>query len=209
MKAPLVWSLSLSCTLFSNSFLANATIAAIQRTNGTMTLKDLRHYAASVRDPLQIKYRGYNLFSCGAPSSGSVVLSTLKVIEGYDMSDKSLRGLNTHRLDEAIRFAYGAHNELGDPSFVEGMDAFEALMLKASTAAEIRGKISDHHTKNVSHYDPKRLSSPETHGTSHVVTADASGMSITLTTTINLLFGSQVIVPETGQFLSLSFGFIS
>lgn len=165
-----------------------------------MTLEDLRDYAVSVRDPIQIKYRGYKLFSCGAPSSGSVALSTLKIIEGYNMSDKSLRDLNTHRLDEAMRFAYGAHNELGDPDFVEGMDAFEAVMLKPSTAAEIRSKISDHHTKNVSYYDPKGLTSPETHGTSHVVTADASGMSITLTSTINLLFGSQVIVPETGTF---------
>jgi gamma-glutamyltranspeptidase / glutathione hydrolase len=163
-----------------------------------MTLEDLRDYAVSIRDPIKINYRGYKLFSCGAPSSGSVALSTLKVIEGYDMNDKSLRNLNTHRLDEAIKFAYGAHNELGDPDFVDGMDAFQAVMLKASTAAEIRSKISDHHTKNVSDYDPKGLSSPETHGTSHVVTADASGMSITLTSTINLLFGSHVIVPETG-----------
>jgi gamma-glutamyltranspeptidase/glutathione hydrolase len=163
-----------------------------------MTLKDLRDYTVAVRDSIKIDYRGYRLFSCGAPSSGSVALSTLKIIEGYDMSDKDIHDLNTHRLDEAIRFAYGAHNELGDPDYVEGMDDFEAVMLKQSTAAEIRGKISDHHTKNVSAYDPKGLSSPETHGTSHVVTADASGMSITLTSTINLLFGSQVIVPETG-----------
>jgi gamma-glutamyltranspeptidase / glutathione hydrolase len=122
-----------------------------------MTLKDLKDYRVSLREPVQINYRGYKLSSCGAPSSGSVALSTLKIIEGYDMSDKDLLNLNTHRLDEAIRFAYGAHNELGDPDFVEGMGDFEAVMLTQSTAAEIRGKISDHHTKNVSAYDPKGL----------------------------------------------------
>jgi len=180
--------------------IAKATIAAIQASNGTMTLKDLRNYNVAVRPPVKIDYRGYKLFSCGAPSSGSVALSTLKIIEGYDMSDKSLLNLSTHRLDEAMRFAYGAHNELGDPEFVKGMENFEAEMLKPSTAAEIRAKISDHHTKNVSEYNPKALWSPETHGTSHIVTADASGMSITLTSTINLLFGSQVIVPETGMY---------
>jgi len=173
-------------------------IAAIERANGTMTLQDLKNYNVSVRNPVSIDYRGYKLYSCGAPSSGSVALLALKIIEGYDMSDPSLHNLNTHRLDEAIRFAYGAHSELGDPDFVEGVDEYEAEMLKASTAADIRGKISDCHTKNVSAYDPKALWSPETHGTSHVVTADASGMSITLTSTINLLFGSQVLVPETG-----------
>jgi gamma-glutamyltranspeptidase / glutathione hydrolase len=177
-------------------------IAAIKRTNGTMTLEDLRGYNVSVRKPVSIDYRGYKLYSCGAPSSGSVALSTLKIIEGYSMKDASLRNLSTHRLDEAIRFAYGARNELGDPDFVEGMDKFETEMLKATTAAEIRRKISDYHTKNVSAYDPKALWSPETHGTSHVVTADASGMSIALTSTVNLLFGSQVIVPGTGIILN-------
>lgn len=39
-------------------------------------------------------------------------------------------------------------------------------------------------------------------GTSHLVAADESGMAISLTTTINLLFGSQLIVPETGIILN-------
>jgi gamma-glutamyltranspeptidase/glutathione hydrolase len=164
-----------------------------------MTLDDMKNYDVSIRDPINIDYRGYKLWSCGAPSSGSVALSTLKTIEGYEMHDPLMLNLSTHRLDEAIRYAYGAHAELGDPEFVQGLDAFEAAMLRPTTAAAIRANISDHHTKNVSAYDPKGYESRETHGTSHVVTADASGMSITLTTTINLLFGSQLMVPETGK----------
>lgn len=39
-------------------------------------------------------------------------------------------------------------------------------------------------------------------GTSHIVTADASGMAITLTTTINLLFGSQLMVESTGVIMN-------
>lgn len=35
-------------------------------------------------------------------------------------------------------------------------------------------------------------------GTSHVSTADRSGLAMSLTTTINLFFGNLVIVPETG-----------
>lgn len=35
-------------------------------------------------------------------------------------------------------------------------------------------------------------------GTSHLSVADASGLAITLTSTINLLFGSYIMVPETG-----------
>lgn len=184
--------------VFYEGEMANATIAAVQRTNGTMTIEDLRNYNISIRPPISIDYRGHKLYSCGAPSSGSVALSTLKIIEGYDDTSASAMNLTTHRLDEAMRYSYGAHAELGDPKFVKGLDAFEAEMLMDSTAKSIRANISDTATKNVSAYDPKMYEARETHGTSHVVTADASGMSITLTTTVNLLFGSQVMVPETG-----------
>ena len=39
-------------------------------------------------------------------------------------------------------------------------------------------------------------------GTSHIVTADSSGMAVTMTSTINLHFGSLVMVPETGIILN-------
>ncbi|TKA24794.1 hypothetical protein B0A49_13626, partial [Cryomyces minteri] len=79
---------------------------------------------------------------------------------------------------------------------------YENQMLNATTAAEIRAKISDVRTLNVSAYDPSGLESLETPGTSHVVAADASSMAITLTTTVNLLFGSHLMVPETGVIMN-------
>ena len=35
-------------------------------------------------------------------------------------------------------------------------------------------------------------------GTSHIVAADHTGLAISAITTINLLFGSRLMVPETG-----------
>jgi gamma-glutamyltranspeptidase/glutathione hydrolase len=186
-------------SLYSLTILANYTVNAIQSANGTMTLDDLKNYRVSIRKPIEITYRGYKLFSTGAPSGGSVALSILKIIEGYDMSDPSTINLNLHRLDEAMRFAYGARAELGDPAFFNYMDDFEAAMLKPTTAEEIRRRILDDRTQDVKAYDPKGYLLPESHGTSHIVTADASGMTITLTSTVNLLFGSRVVVPETGK----------
>ena len=190
-------------TIFYTGTMANATVRAIQAANGTMTMEDLRQYQVVTRQPVEISYRGYRVLGCGTPASGSVVLSALKTVEGYGgFSSPRALNLSTHRLDEAIRFAYGERASLGDPDFVEGMDDFEADMLNATTARITRGKISDEHTLNISAYDPSGFESLESHGTSHVVTADASGMAITLTTTINLLFGSQVMVPETGVIMN-------
>jgi gamma-glutamyltranspeptidase/glutathione hydrolase len=178
---------------------ANYTIAALQAQNGTMTLEDLKNYQVSVRKTVDITYRDYKLYSCSAPSSGSVALSILKIIEGYNMSNPKIRDLNFHRLDEAMRFSYATRAELGDPDFFNYMDGFEAQMLQPKTASHIREQISDHNTHNISDYGPKGYVLPENHGTSHIVTTDESGMSITLTSTVNLLFGSQLVVPETGM----------
>ncbi|KAH7062418.1 gamma-glutamyltransferase 1 [Macrophomina phaseolina] len=188
---------------FYTGAIANVTIAALQKANGTMTLEDLKNYTARIQDTISINYRGYKLTSGGAPSGGVVALSALKIVEGYeDFGNPANINLTTHRLDEAIRFAYGERTELGDPDFVEGMDEYQKQMLSANTTSLIRSKISDFHTQNVSAYNPDGIESLETPGTSHVVTADKSGMAISLTTTINLLFGSQLMVPETGVIMN-------
>ncbi|KAI1414187.1 gamma-glutamyltranspeptidase [Hypoxylon sp. FL1857] len=188
---------------FYTGAIAKATIAAVQKANGTMTLGDLRNYAVAIRQPAEIKYRGYKLTSVSAPASGAVTLSTLKIVDGYDdFGDPAAINLTTHRLDEAMKFAYGQRSKLGDPFFVEGLDEYQDSMLTDETAAEIRSKISDFSTQNVSYYDPDGLESLETPGTSHVVAADKTGLAVSITTTINLLFGSQVIVPETGVIMN-------
>ncbi|KAI1262816.1 gamma-glutamyltranspeptidase [Xylariaceae sp. FL1019] len=188
---------------FYTGAIAGATIAALTKTNGTMTLDDLKNYTVAIRKPAEITYRGHKLTACSAPSGGVVAASALKIVDGYEgFGDPAAINLTTHRIDEAMRFAYGQRSELGDPLFVEGLDEYQAQMLSDATAAEIRSKISDFTTYNVSYYDPSGLESLETPGTSHVVTADKSGMAISLTTTINLIFGSQVMVPETGVIMN-------
>ena len=93
--------------------IANATIQALKAANGTMTLEDLKNYTVAIRKPAQITYRDYKLTACSAPSSGTVALSIMKTIEGYsDIGEASALNLSTHRLDEAMRFAYGEVNTL-------------------------------------------------------------------------------------------------
>ncbi len=164
-----------------------------------MTLDDLKNYQVEVREPLNITYNGYKLYSTGVPSGGAVAFSILKIMEGFNSVDESL---NIHRLDEAMRYSYAARSNLGDPAFFKNMNAFEAKMLEQTTIEKIRGSISDDRTKNVSEYNPLTYAMPENHGTSHIVASDKSGLSITSTTTVNTLFGSLLVVPETGELLS-------
>lgn len=74
-------------------------------------------------------------------------------------------------------------------------------MFSATTANQTRHNILNT-SQPIAHYNPLGLESLETPGTSHMDAADASGMVVSLTTTINMLCGSQVIVPETGIVLN-------
>jgi gamma-glutamyltranspeptidase/glutathione hydrolase len=182
--------------------IARATIETLQAHNGTMTMEDLKNYSVALREPAMIDYRDYKIRSCSAPSSGTVAMSVMKISEGYqDLGWPADLNISTHHFDEAIRFGYGQRTELGDPEFVKGMYKYEAEMLSPKVAAQIRARIKPH-TLNVSAYDPSGFESLDTPGTSAVATSDASGMAVSLTTTVNLLFGSHLMVPETGVILN-------
>jgi gamma-glutamyltranspeptidase / glutathione hydrolase len=188
---------------FYEGGIANATIQALRASGGTMTLQDLANYTVVIRDAVDINYRGYKATACSAPSGGEVALSILNIINGFDgFGDPARVNLTTHRLDEALRWSYGLRVNLGDPSFVANMSEYQAKMLSDETAAEIRSKISDTRTYNSSFYNPKNLEVLSDNGTSHIAAADRSGLAVSLTTTINTIFGSRVMVPESGLVLN-------
>jgi gamma-glutamyltranspeptidase/glutathione hydrolase len=171
----------------------------IQKYNGTMTLDDLRNYEVKSREVVKMNYRGVELHGIGAPAGGAVSLNILKIMEQYDVADWDRDShLTMHRFDEAMRFAYSARLELGDPDFVTDMSSFEAKMVSEENAREIYRRIMDNQTMPVDSYDPKGMYTSDSHGTSHIVTADASGMATSLTTTVNILFGACIMDNVTG-----------
>ncbi|KAL1879994.1 hypothetical protein VTK73DRAFT_6384 [Phialemonium thermophilum] len=188
--------------VFYEGELAQSMVDIIQATNGTMTLDDLRSYKVSVRPPLNITYRGYRLFTTDAPSSGAVTLNILKTMEQFPLEDREDVNLRTHRFDEAMRFAYSARQNLGDPDYIRNVDQYEDLMLSEEKAKDTRGRIRDNETQPVDAYDPNHTYAPDGFGTSHIVVTDSSGLTITSTTTINLLFGAQIMTPDTGIILN-------
>ena len=187
---------------FYHGAIANATITALQKSNGTMALSDLANYTVQIRQTSNITYRGFKIHSGSAPSSGAVVLSVLKTVEGYDMSTPSALNLSTHYLDEGMRFAYGQRTLLGDPTFLPNLTTYQKNMYSEETAEEIRSKIQEFATLNTTAYDPSNYGILNDDGTSAVVAADKNGLTIAVTSTVNTLFGSQVMVPETGVIMN-------
>jgi gamma-glutamyltranspeptidase / glutathione hydrolase len=187
---------------FYHGAIANATINALQATGGSMTFSDLANYTVKIRQASNITYRGFKITSGSAPSSGAVVLSALKVVEGYDMSTPSQLNLSAHYLDEAMKFGYGQRTELGDPTFVTNITAYQQRMYSEKTAQEIRSLIEANGVLQNSAYNPSNYDILSDEGTSAAVTADKSGLTIAITSTVNTLFGSRVMVPETGVIMN-------
>ncbi|KAJ6552577.1 gamma-glutamyltranspeptidase [Mycena vulgaris] len=161
---------------------------------------DLAGYAAIVREPANITYRNSRIFSTVAPSSGAVVLSAMKIFEGYQGnytdSDPEIN-VTTHRLVEAAQFAYGQrtqceslsfsvtpllhHSSLMFSSFTANVSELERYYLTDAAAADVLNKIRDNAPFPVAYYDPANYT---------------EGMTISLTTTVNSYRGSQGMMTD-------------
>lgn len=94
---------------FYSGPLADQIISAVQSAGGILTSADLKKYKVLRRPERKLSFGNYRLLTCGAPSGGIVGLTTLNVLKGYpDIGRPSAINATVHRLDEAIRFAYGA-----------------------------------------------------------------------------------------------------
>ncbi|KAJ6783878.1 hypothetical protein PWT90_08834 [Aphanocladium album] len=196
----------------SNAFyygdIAKNLVEFVQSRNGTLTLEDLHSYTVTNRPVKAVRYRGLDVHGMSAPASGAVTLQMLKVLERFPASGwHDDRNLTVHRLAEAQRFGFAYRANLGDPAFVKERDilAYEREFLSDETIKHIHQSMDDDRTKHPREYFPSEAdvaALPESHGTSHISTADDSGMAVSLTTTINTNFGAQIMEPNSGIILN-------
>ncbi|KAJ7275360.1 gamma-glutamyltranspeptidase [Mycena haematopus] len=183
---------------YTGRIATNIAEAAYAR-GGIITTHDLANYSAIIREPVNITYHNNRIFSTVAPSSGAVVLSALKIFEGYrgNYSDSDPEiNVTTHRLIEATQFAYGQRTQYGDPAFTANVTDLQQYYLTPAAVADVRSKILDNQTFPVAYYDPSDYTPLDDHGTSHMAAIDREGMAISLTTTVNLYWGSQVMTTD-------------
>ncbi|KAF8345813.1 gamma-glutamyltranspeptidase [Amanita rubescens] len=152
----------------------------------------------SIRVASQIRalYRGRRVLTTKAPSSGSVLLHMLNIMEHFDFTD--LNGL--YRMVEAMKFGFSARTRICDPEFAS-CNLFENEISSKEYAAEAASNITDNRTHPSEYYRAEYDMKPD-HGTSHTSIVDSSGTAVSVTTTVNLPFGSQVMDLETGVILS-------
>lgn len=163
--------------------IANAIIGKIRAEGGIVTHKDLANYEVKVSRALEGTYRGRKVYTSHAPTSGPVLLHILNLMEKYDLPAEGRTDVNVHRLIEATKFGFAARIASKIP-----LKSYGTLISK---------NMTDDHTHPASYYQPM-FDVPEDHGTSHTSIVDVNGMAVAITSTVNLVFGSQVMDPVTG-----------
>ncbi|KAH7146463.1 gamma-glutamyltranspeptidase [Dactylonectria macrodidyma] len=182
---------------FYNGSLSHEMVKTLQKQGSVIQNSDFSHYKVETREVLNDTIRNFRLFTFGAPSSGAVALQILKVAN--QLTDRDTPATDEwHYFTEAMRFGYASRGKLGDPDYNSNITAFETAMLNDTTTENIVDRIERKRTLPVEDYSPDGVYAVESHGTSHISTADSDGYAVSLTTTVNLLFGSQIMCGKTG-----------
>lgn len=184
---------------FYRGEVAKKLLAAVKHEGGQWRADELSGYQVREREPLRLKYRGWNIVTAPPPSSGGVALAEiLQTVSGWDLS-KLDDAHRVHIVVEAMRRAYRDRTlYLGDPDFVK-MPL--ARLTSADYAAGLRATI---HPDKATPSDllSGQAAPLEDDETTHFSIIDAAGNRVAATQTVNLLYGSGMVAPGTGVLLN-------
>lgn len=174
----------------------------MQSQGGTMTLEDLKAYKVVERQPIIGDYRGYKVVTMPPPSSGGVhLIEILNMLERYPIKEDGVNSAkNIHHMAESMKLAYADRSEyLGDPDFVK--IPVTGLISKAY-ANELVKTIDDNKARLSSNIKPGKPQPYESDQTTHFSVMDKAGNAVAVTYTLNLNFGSGIVVEGTGILLN-------
>ena len=181
---------------------------------GSMTMADLANYRPVKRDALCRPYRVYVACVPPPPSSGVGMLQLLGLVERTDIATRSPNDPQAWFLfAEASRLMYADRDRyVGDPAFVEV--PVEGLLAPAYIAERARliGSMAMPAPAAGQPEGAKQLAADQTRepaGTSHFIVRDAAGNVVSMTTTVESIFGSGRMVDGfflNNQMTDFSFG---
>lgn len=181
---------------------AGLLVAEMKKGNGIITLEDLKNYKVAERKALEFEYKGNTVVSMPLPSSGGILLAQMLKMAGYENLEKYQ--LNSTKavqiMVEAERRAYADRAEhMGDPDFIEDKTSY----LISDEYLKNRWKSFSFNKATPSSEVGKIIKQPkESTETTHISVIDKNGNAAAVTTTLNGLYGSKVMVSGAGFFLN-------
>ncbi len=181
---------------------AELLVSEIKKEKGIITLEDLKNYKVAERKALEFDYKGNNVISMPLPSSGGILLAQMLKMSGYENLENYQQNSTqaVQIMVEAERRAFADRAEyMGDPDFIQDKTAYlisddylknrwKSFSFSEATPSSEVGRVINQ-TK-------------ESTETTHISVIDKDGNAAAVTTTLNGLYGSKVVVSGAGFFLN-------
>lgn len=176
------------------------TLADAPRNPAIVSREDFASYVAKERPPVCGSYRSYKVCGMGPPSSGAVaVIQILGMLERFDLEKLGRDSpVAWHLIGEAMRLGYADRDTwLADPDFVEVPVAGlidPAYVHARSRLIDPRRPRADYpHGTPAGAPERARVESGNIPSTTHFVVVDGAGNIVSMTSTVEGAFGSQLI----------------
>jgi len=184
---------------------AQLLVKQMQRHDGLITLDDLASYQAKWRQPVEANWQGYKVVSAPPPSSGGIAIVQLlkmqaelkpKLVKALQQAAKNgepAMAVKTHFYAELEKRVYADRAfYLGDSDFIDV--PVKQLISDSYTAKRSQGVMLDKISESEK-MKPGKIESPET---THFSIVDGNGNAVSNTYTLNMPFGSGVVVQGAG-----------
>ncbi len=178
----------------------------MQKHGGLISQQDLAQYQAQFRTPIISQWREYTVVSSAPPSSGGIAVAQWLQMYDHAKQRALIKGkgpiehnstLYLHILAEAGKRVFADRAEyLGDPDF------FEVPQKDLLDSAYIQKRANDINLDAISDTDAISPGLQESEQTTHFSIVDRFGNAVSNTTTINLGFGSGMVVDGAGFLLN-------
>ena len=191
---------------FYRGAIANDIVATVRDAPdnpGLLTMEDLASYRVIVREPVCHPYRAVTVCGMGPPSSGALTIGQiLGILEHFDLASMGPGSVDAwHLFAEASKLAYADRAlYMADSDFVRmpilGLLDQNYLTARAQQVNIDTAMATPAPPGNPPWRDSTRQAPDPSQGrpgTSHIAIVDADGNAVSMTTTIEGAFGSQLM----------------
>lgn len=180
---------------------ADQIVEFMQQKGGLISHKDLKAYKAVWRKPLAEKWRDMTVLSAPPPSSGGIAI--IQWLKMYDMIKPAKVSLEhnsqayMHLLSEVGKRVFADRAEyLGDPDF------YKVPVAQLTDPEYLLKRASGINMSAISETEKVPPGLYESEQTTHFSIVDKWGNAVANTTTLNLSFGSGMVVDSAGFLLN-------
>ncbi|OZU88164.1 gamma-glutamyltransferase [Virgibacillus indicus] len=173
---------------FYRGELAEKIAAFSEETGGYLSAEDLALFQPDWVDPINVNYRGYEVWEIPPNGQGIIALQALNILKGFEFAEKE--SVDTyHKQIEAIKLAF-ADGQMHVTE--EEHMKFVSQDILSDAYAGVRRKLIAEEAMQPEAGEPKGS------GTVYLAAADSEGNMVSFIQSNYMGFGSGLVVPGTG-----------